>query len=195
MLPWKTLKMSLLLPVLPGSACAPVIIYFHGSREETTRLEHIDRNVIWSVRRQKYLHRLLRSAGQTTTTYTAGHCHPNCFMPDGLLPYSSAGNAVLPHGIPHGSDITGRIRHARKKCAWHPKRKFQKSFENTKLQQLPPKRARRSTVCAHSLLNHKLHPTSFTFHRKATKKFILLLLKLLCAFFTKFSLPQFMLGC
>lgn len=154
--------MSLLLPVLPGSACAPMIIYFHGSREETTRLEHIDRNVIWSVRRQKYLHRLLRSAGQTTTTYTAGHCHPHCFMPDALLPYSSAGNAVLPHRIPHGSDITGRIRHARKKCAWHPKRKFQKSFKNTKVQQqLPLKEPEgvQSVLTPFSTTNYTPHPS------------------------------------
>lgn len=37
----------------------------------------------------------------------------------------------------------------------------------------PPKRATKSTVCAHSLLDHKLHPTSFTFHREPAEKFIL----------------------
>ena len=41
---------------------------------------------------------------QTTATYTE-----NCFLPDALLPYGSAGNAVLPHRIPRGSDITGGI--------------------------------------------------------------------------------------
>lgn len=175
--------MSLLFSASAFFSCVPVIIYFHGSGKETTKLEHIDRNVIWSVRRQKYLHRLLhrllRSVGKTTTTYTAGHCHPDWSMPDGLLPYSSAGNAVLPHRIPYSSDITGGIRHARKKCAWHLRGSLNKVSKNTKLQQLPPERATKSTVCAHSLLDHKLHPTSFTFHRKPTEKFILSLLKLL----------------
>lgn len=156
-----------------------MIIYFHGSGKETTKLEHIDRNVIWSVRRQKYLHRLLRSVKKTTTTYTACHSHPHWFMPDGLLPYSSARNAVLPHRIPDGSDITRGIGHARKKCAWH-REEVSKKFQKHKTAATPPKAARRSTVCAHSLLDHKLHPTSFTFHRKPTEKFILSLLKLLC---------------
>lgn len=67
------------------------------------------------------------------------------------------------------------------KNAHGTERKFERKKKVPKTQNCSnsPKRARRSTVCAHSLLNHKLHPTSFTFHRKPTKKFILLLLKLL----------------
>lgn len=130
------------------------------------------------IRRQKYLHRLLRLVGKTTLTYTGGHCHPHWSVPDGLLPYSSAGDAVLPHRIPYGSDITGGIRHAGKKCAWHRKEVSAK-FEKHKTAATPLKRATKSTVCAHSLPDHKLHTTSFTFHRKTTEKFILLLLKLL----------------
>lgn len=59
-------------------------------------------------------------------------------------------------------------------------RKRPKKFQKHKTAASPSKTARRSTVCAHSLLDHKLHPTSFTFHRKPTEKFILVLLKLLC---------------
>ncbi len=66
------------------------------------------------------------------------------------------------------------------KNAHGTERKFQQSFKNMKTAVTPSKkRATKSTVCAHSLLNHKLHPISFTFHRKPAEKFILSLLKLL----------------
>ncbi len=73
---------------------------------------------------------------------------------------------------PEASDMPEKTAHG-------TERKFRQSFKNTELRRLPLERATKSTVCAHSLLNHKLHPTSFTFHRKATEKFILSLLKLL----------------
>lgn len=46
---------------------------------------------------------------------------------DNLLPYCSAWNAVLPHHIPRGSDITADTRHAGEKmCSMeHAGRKFQ----------------------------------------------------------------------
>lgn len=171
--------MSFLFPLFAFSQlCASDNIFPWFWKRETTELEHIDRNVIWSVRRQKYLHRLLRSVGKRQPPlYTLrGLCHPRRSMQDGLLPYSSAGNAVLPHRVPYGSDITGGIRHARKKCTWHReevKTKFKKKKKKNTTAVTPPKRATRSTVCAHSLLDHKLHPTSFTFHREPAEKFIL----------------------
>lgn len=171
--------MSFLFPLFAFSQlCASDNIFPWFWKRETTELEHIDRNVIWSVRRQKYLHRLLRSVGKRQPPlYTLrGRCHPRRSMQDGLLPYSSAGNAVLPHRVPYGSDITGGIRHARKKCTWHReevKTKFKKKKKKNTTAVTPPKRATKSTVCAHSLLDHKLHPTSFTFHREPAEKFIL----------------------
>ena len=159
----KTLKTSLLLPVCLVQLCTSDNIFFHGSRKENHRLEHIHRNVIQSVRRQKYLQRLLWSVGETTTTYTAGRCHPNWFLPDGLLPYSSAGNAVLPHHIPHGSDITGGIRHARKKCTWHQKGSFEKkkkSFKTQNCSNSPLKEPEvQSVLTPFSTTNYTPHPS------------------------------------
>lgn len=43
--------------------------------------------------------------------------------PDGLLPYSSAGNAVPPHCVPYGRDISRRIRQTRKKKKKNPGKK------------------------------------------------------------------------
>lgn len=39
--------------------------------------------------------------------------HQPAGEPDGLLPYSSAGNAVPPHCVPYGRDFSRRVRHAR----------------------------------------------------------------------------------
>lgn len=126
------------------------------------KLEHIDRNVIWSVRRQKYLHRLLRSVRKTTTTYTAGRCLPHWSMPDGLLPYSSAGNAVLPHRIPYGSDITGGIRHARKKSTWHREEvstKFLKTQNCSNSPLLKEPQKVQSVLTPFSTTNYTPHPS------------------------------------
>lgn len=61
--------------------------------------------------------------------------------PDGLLPYSSAGNAVPPHCVPYGRDISRRIRQTRKKKKKTQEKrstqgtegKFATRLENTKL--------------------------------------------------------------
>lgn len=55
------------------------------------------------------------------------------------------------------------------KNAHGTERKFGKSFKNTELQKLPLKEPE-GVVCVHSLLDHKLHPTSFTFHRGTHKE-------------------------
>lgn len=85
----------------------------------------------------------------------------------GLLPYSSAGNAVLPHHIPYGSDITGGIRHARekktggKKSAKHWEEVSTKFSKNTKLQQLPLKEPQKvqSVLTPSSTTNYTPHPS------------------------------------
>ena len=97
------------------------------------------------------------------------YCRPapsHWTVPDGLLPYSSAGNAVPPHCVPYGSDITRGIRHARRKCACHWGWSLNKVRKAQNCINSPLKRATKRTVCAHSNPDHKLHPTSFTFHRK-----------------------------
>lgn len=75
--------MSFLFPLFAFSQlCASDNIFPWFWKRETTKLEHIDRNVIWSVRRQKYLHRLLRSVGKRQPPlYTLrGRCHPRRSM-------------------------------------------------------------------------------------------------------------------
>lgn len=64
---------------------------------------------------------------------------------------------------PEASDMPEKKAHG-------TERKFQKKFKKHKTAQTPTKRARSSIVCVHSLLDHKLHPTSFTFHRKTHKE-------------------------
>lgn len=87
-------------------------------------------------------------------------------MPDGLLPYSSAGYAVLPHGIPDGSDITRGIRHARKKCTWHQeevkkKSKKKQTKKTQQLQQLPlnEPEEEQSVLTPSSTTNYTPHPS------------------------------------
>lgn len=79
---------------------------------------------------------------------------------------------------PEASDMPEKNVHGTKRK--FKKKKLKKNKKTTTTTATPLKWARRRTVCAHSFLNHKLHPTSFTFHRKPTEKFILSLLKLLC---------------
>lgn len=118
------------------------------------------------------------------------HCHPRRATPDGLLPYSSAGYAVLPHHIPRDGDITGE-RHEtclKKMCMAQGGRFKNFRKRNTKLATPPPIAASRSTVCTHSLLDHKLQPTSFTFHRENPQRNSFLCYSV-CAFLEVLSAP------
>lgn len=87
---------------------------------------------------------------------------------DNLLPYCSAWNAVLPHHIPRGSDLTADTRHAGKTCAaWHTQEGSFKMSQTHQTVATPPITVSGETHCTNShILDHKLHPASFTFHRK-----------------------------
>lgn len=91
--------------------------------------------------------------------------HQPAGEPDGLLPYSSAGNAVPPHCVPYGCDISRRIRHARIKKNEKMKKKktHGASWKTQNCIKSPTERTTKSTVCAQSIPDHKLHPTSFAF--------------------------------
>lgn len=128
--------------------------------------ENTERNVIRSVRCQKYLHTLLRSAQETSSLLTTGRCQLHSPTPRRLLPYSSTGNAVLPHLIPYGGDVTKGIRWAwRKQVLSTALSARLKTYEQ---QQDCDKSSRMIRACC--LLNHKLHPTALTFHSRSHRE-------------------------
>lgn len=174
---------SLLLRLPFSASAAPVIIYFRGCGEETARLKHIGRNVIRSAGPRRIC--CGRPLGRTTSTYAAGQRRPHCRPPpNGLLPYSSAWDAVPPHRVQYGGDITGGASH--EKRAHGAERKQKKVHKKTEKQQKialasqppPPPRCLGEPRKVQSVLppiattNYTPHP-SLSFQKPAKRRILL----------------------